>query len=218
MAPVTYDVHYINLDKRVDRKEQIEEQFKSSTLFKLRRFSAVLKEDDGAIGCTFSHLKLLKKAIDENMEYIIIIEDDFVATNMKLLERKVSKTIRLASDFDVLLLGGNIVPPYTKNSNDTIQVTHSQTTVGYMVKKHYFQRLYDNIKQGLYYLMKMPEQRVKYAIDKFWIQLQKKDKWIMIFPLMVYQRESYSDIEKRNTDYKSLMLDANKTEWLNAQK
>ena len=64
----------------------------------------------------------------------------------------------------------------------------------------------------------MPEQRVKYAIDKFWIQLQRKDKWIMIFPLMVYQRESYSDIEKRNTDYKSLMLDANKTEWLNAQK
>ena len=55
------------------------------------------------------------------------------------------------NDFDVLLLGGNIIPPYKVVSDDAVQVKHSQTTIGYMVKKHYYGL---HIFQGLIFYWK----------------------------------------------------------------
>ena len=57
-----------------------------------------------------------------------------------------------------------------------------------------------------------------FAIDKFWIQLQKRDKWFMIVPASVIQREDYSDIEKRNINYNWHMLDIDKKEFLERQR
>ena len=210
-----YSVQYINLHERFDRRCRLEELFGKSSIFTLHRFNAI-KHKDGAIGCTLSHLKLLKQAMDENWDYFLVIEDDFMVDDFCLFENKFKSIIESKMDFDVLLLGGNILPPYVKTSKDTVRIHHSQTTVGYMVKKHYYQTLYRNIKEGLYYLMKIPNERVKYAIDKYWIKLQKRDKWLLIYPLMVYQHEDYSDIEGRNVDYKNLMLDPDKEAWVKA--
>jgi hypothetical protein len=52
-----------------------------------------------------------------------------------------------------------------------------------------------------------------YAIDKFWILLQRQDKWLLIVPLTVTQREDYSDIERRPTNYKRAMTSLDK-EWM----
>jgi hypothetical protein len=52
-----------------------------------------------------------------------------------------------------------------------------------------------------------------YAIDKYWFKLQQKDNWYLITPLTVTQREDYSDIEERNTNYTRLMVDLDK-EWM----
>jgi len=38
-------------------------------------------------------------------------------------------------------------------------------------------------------------------MDIYWKQLQKTDKWYITNPVLGYQRMSYSDIEKRITDY-----------------
>jgi hypothetical protein len=59
-------------------------------------------------------------------------------------------------------------------------------------------------------LMRNPEHHCQYAIDKFWIHLQRKDTWVLITPLTVTQRESYSDIENRVTSYTSAMIDIDK--------
>jgi hypothetical protein len=53
-----------------------------------------------------------------------------------------------------------------------------------------------------------------FAIDKYWFCLQQCDKWYLIIPLTVIQRESYSDIEKKITNYKNVMTDIDK-KWLN---
>jgi hypothetical protein len=49
-----------------------------------------------------------------------------------------------------------------------------------------------------------------YAIDKYWFLLQDKDLWFLITPLSVVQREDYSDIEKRRTNYTKIMVDLDK--------
>jgi hypothetical protein len=60
--------------------------------------------------------------------------------------------------------------------------------------------------------MNKPTEQTNFAIDKFWFSLQSADRWYLITPLTVVQREDYSDIEQRNVNYKNLMLDLDKKE------
>jgi hypothetical protein len=77
------------------------------------------------------------------------------------------------------------------------------------------ERLLNNLKTGLLNLFKSPSHHNLYAIDKFWFHLQKVDKWFLIIPLTVIQQAGYSDIEKRNIDYSKIMIDIDKTAWIN---
>ena len=66
--------------------------------------------------------------------------------------------------------------------------------------------------------MKEPHNHTLYAIDKYWFRLQEIDKWYLIIPLTVTQREDYSDIEKRPTNYSRVMLDLDKVAFFKWQK
>ena len=66
--------------------------------------------------------------------------------------------------------------------------------------------------------MKNPTNHALYAIDKYWFKLQELDKWYLIIPLSVTQREDYSDIEKRPTNYSRVMLDLDKEAFFKWQK
>jgi hypothetical protein len=57
-----------------------------------------------------------------------------------------------------------------------------------------------------------------YAIDKFWFVLQNVDKWFLIIPPTVIQREDYSDIEKRTTNYAKAMTDLDKASFFSQLK
>jgi hypothetical protein len=96
--------------------------------------------------------------------------------------------------------------PYRFVDECCIQVLNCQTTTGYIVKNHYYSTLISNFREGLSKLEKQPSQKSQFAIDKFWIQLQKKDKWYLIVPLTVVQHEDYSDIEKKVTNFVNWML------------
>jgi len=45
----------------------------------------------------------------------------------------------------------------------------------------------------------------KYALDQYWKILQKKDNFLLITPVNVVQKESYSDIERKNVNYVDIM-------------
>lgn len=205
------NINYINLYKRTDRKKHIENVFNNSKKINIKRFNAI-KNDNGAVGCYLSHIALLKDAINKNEKYVFIIEDDFDCTSIETFETKLESILNNDNiNFDVLLFGGNILPNYKKINNDCVQVFHSQTTTGYCVASHYFETLLNHYKEGVINLMKNPESKLQYAIDRFWIHLQQKDKWLIIFPLMVFQKENdYSDIEKKIVNYKNIMLDSEK--------
>jgi hypothetical protein len=58
--------------------------------------------------------------------------------------------------------------------------------------------------------MKEPQNHHIYAIDQYWTKLQYTDNWFLITPPTVVQRDDYSDIEKRRTNYKHIMLNLDK--------
>jgi len=205
------NVFYINLESRVDRKQHVEEQL-SKIGFSYTRFNAI-KLKDGAVGCSISHLKCLEMARRNNWDHIMIVEDDILFLNPELFKNQLNKFLKNHKTFDVLLIAGNNMPPYQKIDDSCVKVYRCQTTTGYIVQRHYYDTLINNIREGVRKLMNNPVLHHQYAIDKYWFKLQEKDNWYLITPLTVTQREDYSDIEKRHTNYTKVMVDLDK-EWM----
>ena len=208
-------IWYINLLSRPDRKQRVETQL-SSIGVSGTRFDAI-KMKNGAIGCSMSHLKILQNAKQNNLDHVMIVEDDILFTNPSLFVTQINNVLTNHDDFDVLLIAGNNMPPYSIIDESCVKVTRCQTTTGYLVKNHYFDTLIQNYKDGILHLIKKPSLHTMYAIDKYWFNLQIKDKWYLITPLTVTQREDYSDIEKRPTNYTRAMLDLDKVEFMKRQ-
>jgi len=204
-------VIYINLEHRIDRKEHVEEQLLSIGIKVPTRFNAI-KLQNGALGCSMSHLKCLQTAKDNKWPQVLICEDDIHFLNPILFLTQLKSFLRLnkQNNWDVLLLAGNNMLPYEKNGMNSIKVHHCLTTTGYIVQEHYYDTLIQNYKEGIQKLMREPDNKKMYAIDKYWLKLQETDKWFLITPLSVVQMEDYSDIEGKKTDFRTYMLDYNK--------
>jgi glycosyl transferase family 25 len=206
---------YINLLSRPDRKKHVEDQLEKIGI-KAERFNAI-KLKNGAVGCSMSHLKCLEIARTNNWDHVLIVEDDILFLNPALFINKLNEFLSNHKNFDVLLFAGNNMPPYVTIDNSCVKVTKCQTTTGYLVKSHYYDTLIHNYKEGIKKLMNEPLKHAIYAIDKYWFRLQEKDKWYLIIPLSVTQREDYSDIEKKRTNYTNVMIDLDKKAFFKAQ-
>ena len=206
---------YINLASRVDRKKQVEEQLFNVGLTCAQRFEAI-KLDDGRVGCSMSHLKCLSKAKEGNWDHVLICEDDIEFLNPGLFINQLNTFLSKHNNWDVVLLAGNNVPPYTRDGDECVKVARCQTTTGYLVNGHYFNTLIENIKNGITNLLREPGKHIHYAIDRYWFSLQQKDDWYLLTPLSVVQRPGYSDIEKRVTNFVKAMTDLDKKELVEA--
>lgn len=201
-------IFYINLDTRPDRKQHIENEFKKMGFLNFERFKAI-QLDNGALGCSMSHLKCIENAKKYNYEYIMICEDDIQFNMPQLFLTQVNTFLNSNTDWDVILIAGNNMLPYKPINNTCIQVYNCQTTTGYIVKQEYYDTLINNYKEGIKKLMKEPTNS-NYKIDKYWFNLQQQDNWFLIIPLSVVQKEDYSDIEKKVTNFQNYMLNYNK--------
>jgi glycosyl transferase family 25 len=206
---------YINLDSRPDRKKHVVNQL-SKIGIAAERFKAI-KLENGALGCSMSHLKCLEIAKANNWPHILIVEDDILFLKPIVFVNQVNLFLKNHKDFDVMLVAGNNVPPFTIVDNSCVKVSKCQTTTGYLVQSHYFDILIKNYRDGIQNLMKYPDKHRYFAIDKYWFKLQEMHKWYLIIPLTVTQREDYSDIEKKSTNYTALMTDLDKKAFIKAQ-
>lgn len=195
--------YYINLDHRKDRNESAIQELSKIGIHNPNRFSAI-KKDNGAIGCFMSHLEVLKSARDRNLPYVTIFEDDILFLEPKETLEKLDRIVNSDIEWDVILLGGNNYPPYQKINEDCIKINNCQTTTAYIVKQSYYDTLINHWQKGLDKLIKTKDVP-KYALDQYWKILQKKDNFILITPLNVVQKESYSDIERTNINYVDMM-------------
>jgi GR25 family glycosyltransferase involved in LPS biosynthesis len=227
MANITITIKhalYINLESRADRRAHVEAQLASlkhsanglSTLV-AERFNAIKHATSGAIGCSMSHLRCIQLAKARGWDHVMVCEDDVLFTNVPLFLTQLTKFMATVPQWDVVLLAGNNVPPYRVVNSACVQVGSCQTTTAYIVRAHYYDALIANYRAGINLLMRSPEQKIHYAIDRYWFELQRRDRWFLITPLSVVQREDYSDIEQRVTNYGHLMLDLDKQQLMRRQ-
>ena len=69
------DAYCINLDERKDRWRDVVNDLKKLKLTQINRYPAI-KHRRGAVGCRLSHVDIIKRAKDSNLDNILILEDD----------------------------------------------------------------------------------------------------------------------------------------------
>lgn len=178
---------YINLEDRKDRRETIQEVLKVIPQEKIIRFNAI-KEKNGHIGASKSHIECIKMAIKNNWKNVMIIEDDMswkkYEDGYKILEKLIS------NPYDAIVLGGIRVHLDTKTYK--LHECHSMTA--YIVSNHYYQTILENFEVGLENLIKTPEKHLNYCIDQYWKKLHKKDNWFIVNPALCIQGKNFSSI------------------------
>ena len=198
---------YINLDNRIDRNVQILNEFKRLHIpaTKFIRLSAI-RNQNGAIGCTLSHIKVIQMAIDNKWQNVMVLEDDF---NFIDDEKYINNSInylyndfkKIDNDWQIVSLSRGARQDMNNiNENYLYKAIAVSTTAGYIVNSNFYNILLTNYKEGLIKLMK-ESNKEHYTLDAYWIKLQPLSKWYVFNPSLGYQRESYSDIEGKLVEY-----------------
>lgn len=204
----TIPVLFINLERRADRKISVLNELKKIGVTNPTCFKGIDLEN-GALGCAMSHLKCVETAKKNNYEYVFICEDDIEFLDAELFLKQLNIFWNSNISWDVVLVAGNNMLPYIPINDNCIKIVNCQTTTGYIVQQKYYDKLIDNFKTGIKKLLKEPNNNF-YKIDKHWFKLQRDDNWYLIIPLTIVQKDDYSDIEKKYTNFKNFMLDYNK--------
>jgi GR25 family glycosyltransferase involved in LPS biosynthesis len=185
-------VVYINLQKRQDRRQHIEDLL-STYEIEAQRFEAI-EHENGLYGCGQSHLAVLRLARDNGWKNVLILEDDILFNLPKQdFEQDIERLFTEGPEFDVFMLDINLqqsepCPPY----DWLIRVRYAHCAGAYIVQQHYYQKLIDLYEWALPLLLQTGMHWV-YANDAVWGKLQEEDKWYTFKEQMCRQMAGYSD-------------------------
>lgn len=192
-------VFYINLDKRADRKSEIEAELTAFGL-PFERFSAISHEF-GAVGCSKSHVAVLKLAKERKYKRILILEDDFTfKVSKEDFDLEMSKIHDSGKIYDVCMISYNVMKSEPAPEPFWTRVLDSQTTSGYLVNEHYYDTLINLVEPSIPLLEKTHE-KYNYAIDVVIKKVQPRDRWYHTNTRIGVQRPGYSDIEEQDVNY-----------------
>jgi len=200
-------VFLVNLDKRVDRLENFQNQVDRYDLGDYKRVSAVdgttinlgkytNKLRPGELGLLLTNLRIIKESKENKYETILIVEDDCnFSEEIKKIDEYFSV---LPSDWDMLYMGGNHnthmrVPPPTKINEKVVKLhsTYSTHFVG--------------IKNTLYEHIESIVSKYQEPLDLTYVKLQKIFNVYSFYPGIANQIVDYSDIQNNITDYRWLI-------------
>jgi len=212
-------IYYINLEKRKDRKEHIEKQIKEyldPNLKITERFNAIEYDgyyvnncfrNKGGIGCSLSHLNIVKLAKQNNYKNILILEDDIIFNwDKERFYRILSKFFENIKDYNLLVFdtnGNNMHPwqSYETNISEIYKLGDSFCTGGYIISNNFFDTYIKHLEQSTPKLIM--GDIFNGRIDESWkiFQGNTDDKKVYTFnkPLdkVIHQIGDYSDIEGR---------------------
>ncbi len=183
---------YINLNKRTDRKEQIEKELNDFGL-DYERFEAIEVPNFGTLGCGLSHLAVLKIAKEKNYENILILEDDFIfLVSKEEFYNQITDFFKLNLDYDTCFLSYNLINYEELNNGIVNKIIECQTASGYIVNRKYYDKLIELYEYAMP-LLEQTKQHWIYANDQIWKQLQQKDNWYYFIKRIGKQADGYSD-------------------------
>ena len=193
------NIYFINLDESKDRLEMMNKAAKKHNL-NFKRFPAfhgkkiniddfikkniITKFDEkpGDLGCGLSHIHLWKECVNNNHEYVLILEDDVILDdNFNTLFNKYYKQV--PDDWDMIHLGSS----WLKGKKISDNVLKTNRTVGAYAILFKLNTLKDLIKNKI--PLKAP---VDLAIGAF-IDENEKKSYAFYPPLIKHNNDISSD-------------------------
>jgi len=180
--------YVINLDERKDRWEQIQKDFKNTSI-NIERFSAI-KDINGHKGVGKSFQALIQMAKDKNMESILIMEDD--CKPLKYFEKRwkiIKKWLDENKDKWNIFNGGPLTPSeqkllYKIDSKNKIYTSNGASALHFMI---FSKESYDTI--------------LNWSFEKDslldWYINRETNKYIYIDPPIVLQHTGLSDTNNK---------------------
>lgn len=192
------DVVYINLDHRIDRRTQVEEELQRVGLGHARRLSAV-KTSPGIIGCAQSHGEALTSWSANYDHLLIVCEDDcqFIAPSATLHD--VIAEFARNPLLDVLAIANNTRWSVPVSARLAVSAD-VQTTSCYCIKSRAVADLVvcarDSVRR-----LRSGEAPKTAAIDMVWKSMQQKRFFAVPRERIAIQRAGHSDIENQWVNY-----------------
>jgi GR25 family glycosyltransferase involved in LPS biosynthesis len=201
------NVFYINLKRRPDRLEQINQELEKhgigaelveaidgNDLEQPTVASADgLMPSRGDIACALSHAKVCRMAKERGLRNYLVVEDDAVfAKEFDFLFSGIIEI--LPSDYDIVYLGGSHNEKAIPITHNIVRGTKIFTTHAIGVRETMYDALID--------VWEKRNEKVDIAVAS----LQKQFNCYAFNPFIVGQRPSHSDILNRFTDYKHLRV------------
>jgi GR25 family glycosyltransferase involved in LPS biosynthesis len=167
---------------------------------KAERFSAIDRKP-GIIGCTASHLAVIKRAKEEGWPNVLIFEDDFMfLVDKHTFENNLRNFFSSNIYYDVLLLGYNLKGT-SEQINEFISRGHDiQAPSGYIVKNTFYDKLINTWESALENLI-ATNMHWLYANDQSWKILQTANKFLYFNTRIGKQRGSWRDNSECYMEY-----------------
>jgi GR25 family glycosyltransferase involved in LPS biosynthesis len=198
-------VFYINLEKRTDRRAEIENELVNNFKYTSAERFVGIPYKPGAYGCTMSHVSLFRKMMLNGWETMMVFEDDAkLLTSREEIDKHINVFLE-DNTLDILCIGNSCGDntPYNELMN---RCFNTQTTSCYLIKKKFVKIFLESaFKDPTESMTLSPENSDLHIklnlIDVGWAPLQKTHYFMMPKIRQVLQRPSYSDIEQKFTDY-----------------
>jgi len=173
---------YINLKRREDKKIYIENELNTYEL-PYERFDAIEYITQGNIGCSLSHLAVLKLAKERGYKNILILEDDFkFKLSKEDFENILKQFFDSSIEYNVCMFFYYIDAEIADTEYSFLKrIFNSHGTVGYLVNCNYYDTLIRIVEESIPKLIET-KQHWNYAIDTCWRDLQRNDLWYGFSP------------------------------------
>lgn len=200
-------IYIINLLERKDRLLEIlaELCMMHAPLDRIHHFLACCEQytDDrktnAYLGCGMSHAMVTEHFLNTNLEHALVLEDDVtfsgdIEGNLQRLKLFFDRNY----DYEVCLVNSSKF--YEMREFDDLLLLSYQkctTTSGYLVSKKGAVRAHYYFADGFEKYKKTREG--KYAVDCYWSEMQKDNKFFVFRTKFGYQRHNYSSITGNTT-------------------
>ena len=181
--------YIINLKHRTDRRDHMINEMKKLPI----AYSFIDGIIDETKTCFQSQKKCIQLAKENNLPYILVLEDDAMFTDnaFEILQHTFNEVQNL--EWDMFFLGANLQKPAIRISNTLMKLTGAFAAHAYMVHE----RFYDTII-GLPHTCEM---------DVHYHDLMSTHNVYMCDPMIAYQLPSHSDLQDGYRDYNQSILE-----------
>lgn len=193
-------IYIINLERRSDRWDEcsviinkhniICERFNAVDGSTLTGYEASIKND---MGCTLSHLELVKKCKADNTKSVLILEDDFELVD-DIFSHLENFYNQLPEDYEWLYFSGSHMEDPIQVTENVYKVIKTLTTHAYALKYPIYDKIIDALSDSAQ----------SSAVDLRLSKIQPNEKCYVFIPHLIYQRNSFSDIQNKTVFYTQL--------------